>query len=54
MTDTQDLTAAEKKLADAYRKDPKKTRQENPNKSFRLKVVGGETVVVVKTKGKSA
>lgn len=54
MTDnsTQELTASDKKLAEAYRKDPKKTRQDNPNKTFRLAVVGGETVVIVKTKGK--
>jgi hypothetical protein len=45
-------TSNEQKLAEAYKKDPKKTRADNPNKTFRLKVVGGETVVVVKTKGK--
>ena len=58
MTDTQEKepTAADKKLADAYAKasveERKKLRQDNPNKSFRLRVVGGETVVVAKKLGK--
>jgi hypothetical protein len=40
------------KLADAYKKDAKQTRADNPGYSFRLKVVGGQTVPVVKKIGK--
>ena len=49
-------TAAETKLAENYAKADaaarKKLRTDNPNKSFRLTVVGGQTVVTVKKIGK--
>jgi hypothetical protein len=49
MTDKDtDQTATEKKLADDYLKDF--TRK--PGYSYRLKVVGGETRVIVKKLGK--
>ena len=53
MTEAQDTTKAEAakldKLAAAYLKD----RTREPGYSYRLKVVGGQTVAVVKKIGKS-
>ena len=40
------------RLSEAYKKDARKTRADNPGYSFRLKVVGGQTVPVVKKIGK--
>lgn len=57
MTDTQDKepTKTEQakldKLAEAYKKDARKTRADNPGYSFRYTVVGGQTVPVVKKIG---